>query len=188
MRGRLEVVAGGMYSGKSEELLRRVRRSRIAQKEVLLFKHSIDDRYSSTHVVSHDNTSAKARMLREYAELGQIGASVDVLAIDEVQFFTEEIVSYLSALADSGKVVIAAGLDTDYTGEPFPTMARLMAVADRVTKLHAVCVVCGDEASRTYIKEKPASGSKVVVGGKELYEARCRHCFAQPIDKRASTE
>jgi thymidine kinase len=183
--GWIEVICGSMFSGKSEELIRRVKRAQFAKQEIAVFKPKLDDRYSKEEVVSHNGTSVIAHPIEKAKEIfDYITASVDVIAIDEAQFFTEEIVEVVQKLANSGHRVLLAGLDQDFRGEPFGPMPNLMAVAELVTKLQAVCTVCGSPASRTQrlINGHPAGyGDPVIlVGASEAYEARCRHHHEVP--------
>ncbi|MDO3662280.1 thymidine kinase [Bacillus sp. C28GYM-DRY-1] len=178
--GWLELICGSMFSGKSEELIRRVKRATYAKQEVRVFKPVIDNRYSEDAVVSHNGTSMTSFSISSAADIwDHISESTDVIAVDEVQFFDEEIVEVLSSLADKGYRVIAAGLDMDFRGEPFGVVPSIMAIAESVTKLQAVCSVCGSPASRTQrlIDGKPASYDDpvILVGASESYEARCRH-------------
>lgn len=186
--GWLELICGSMFSGKSEELIRRVKRATYAKQEVKVFKPAIDNRYSEEAVVSHNGTSMTSHVISSSAEIwDHISESTDVIAVDEVQFFGESIIGDLSSLADKGYRVIAAGLDMDFRGEPFGVVPNLMAVAESVTKLQAVCSVCGSPASRTQrlIDGKPASYDDpvILVGASESYEARCRHHHEVPDRK-----
>lgn len=175
--GSIEVVCGPMFSGKSEELIRRVRRSQIAKLKVQIFKHGIDDRYHATRVVSHSAQSVDAIPVKEPIEILQkLLDSTRVVAIDEVQFFDNTIIDVVNKLARRGIRVICAGLDQDYKGKPFGPMAELLAIADNVDKIHAVCTVCGGPASKTY-RKNPKNGDTVLVGETDLYEARCRGHF-----------
>ncbi|WP_338443383.1 thymidine kinase [Bacillus spizizenii] len=183
--GWLELICGSMFSGKSEELIRRVKRATYAKQEVRVFKPVIDNRYSEDAVVSHNGTSMTSYAISSAADIwDHISESTDVIAVDEVQFFDEEIVAVLSSLADKGYRVIAAGLDMDFRGEPFGVVPSIMAIAESVTKLQAVCSVCGSPASRTQrlIDGKPASYDDpvILVGASESYEARCRHHHEVP--------
>ncbi|QOJ81490.1 thymidine kinase [Bacillus subtilis] len=183
--GWLELICGSMFSGKSEELIRRVKRATYAKQEVRVFKPVIDNRYSEVAVVSHNGTSMTSYAISSAADIwDHISESTDVIAVDEVQFFDQEIVEVLSSLADKGYRVIAAGLDMDFRGEPFGVVPNIMAIAESVTKLQAVCSVCGSPASRTQrlIDGKPASYDDpvILVGAAESYEARCRHHHEVP--------
>lgn len=186
--GWVEVICGSMFSGKSEELIRRVRRSQFAKQKIVVFKPKIDNRYSKEAVVSHNGTSFIAIPISHSNDIFQyIDAEVDVIAIDEVQFFDKEIVNVIQKLAYSGYRVITAGLDQDFRGEPFGQMPALLAIAEQVTKLQAVCSVCGSPASRTQrlINGNPASYHDpiILVGASEAYEPRCRHHHEVPREK-----
>lgn len=183
--GWVEVICGSMFSGKTEELLRRLRRATIARKEVQLFKPAVDDRYGVTTVASHNGLKWEGTVVDDAAsilDLVEEGASV--VAIDEVQFFDEDVVEVCNELARRGYRVIAAGLDTDFRGEPFGPIPKLMAEAESVRKLHAICMACGGEASRTQrlIDGRPAfyEDPIVLIGASESYEARCRACHQVP--------
>ena len=183
--GWVEVICGSMFSGKSEELIRRVRRTQFAKQKILVFKPKIDNRYSEEEVVSHNGTSVMAKPIASSTDIFQyLSPDIDVIAIDEVQFFDNEVVNVIQHLADSGHRVIAAGLDQDFRGEPFGQMPALMAIAESVTKLQAVCAVCGSPASRTQrlINGSPASYDDpiILVGASEAYEPRCRHHHEVP--------
>nr|WGD93370.1 thymidine kinase [Bacillus subtilis] len=183
--GWLELICGKMFSGKSEELIRRVKRATYAKQEVRVFKPVIDNRYSEGAVVSHNGTSMTSYAISSVADIwDHISESTDVIAVDEVQFFDQEIVEVLSSLADKGYRVIATGLDMDFRGEPFGVVPNIMAIAESVTKPQAVCSVCGSPASRTQrlIDGKPASYDDpvILVGASESYEARCRHHHEVP--------
>ncbi len=179
--GRLELISGSMFSGKTEELIRRLRRAVIAKQKVQVFKPSIDGRYHAERVTSHNGIDFEAYPVPSSREIeSALDPDTTVVAIDEVQFFDEGVVDVCDALAESGRRVICAGLDMDFRGVPFGPMPQLMARAEEVRKLHAICVVCGDEASRTQrlIDRKPAGYDDpvVLVGASEVYEARCRRC------------
>ncbi|MFN2187664.1 MAG: thymidine kinase [Candidatus Promineifilaceae bacterium] len=180
-RGSVELVCGSMFSGKTEELIRRLRRAVIAKQTVQVFKPLIDTRYHERRVTSHNGINFEARPVASAVEiLDHISPDTNVVAIDEVQFFDPSIVEVCDLLADGGKRVICAGLDTDFRGVPFGPMPDLMARAEKVDKLHAICVVCGEDASRTQrlIDGRPAAFDDpiVLVGADEVYEARCRLC------------
>lgn len=177
--GSIEVVCGSMFSGKTEELIRRVKRAQIARKRVQVFKPLIDTRYSLEEVASHDGVRAQAVPVATSAEMTDlINPDAQVIAIDEIQFFDHDIIEVCEKLASDGKRVIVAGLDQDFRGEPFGPIPELMAKAEAVDKLHAICVVCGAAASRTQrlIDGRPASyhDPVILVGAQEAYEARCR--------------
>jgi len=181
MEGFIELICGSMFSGKSEELIRRVRRATYEKREVQVFKPMIDNRYSVDEVVSHNGNKVIAKPLaRSIDIIANVAEQTTVVAIDEVQFFDEKIIEVMEHLADNGKRVIAAGLDQDFRGEPFANVATLMALAENVTKLHAVCTCCGAPASRTQrlIDQKPADYDEpiILIGAEEAYEARCRSC------------
>jgi len=180
-RGSVELVCGSMFSGKTEELIRRLRRAVIARQTVQVYKPLIDTRYHEERVTSHNGINFEARPVASAAEiLNHIKPETNVVAVDEVQFFDPMIVQVCDQLADEGKRVICAGLDTDFRGEPFGPIPDLMARAESVDKLHAICVVCGEDASRTQrlIDGEPAAFDDpiVLVGADEVYEARCRFC------------
>ena len=181
--GWLEVITGPMYCGKSEELIRRLRRVKIAKQKVKVFKPVLDNRYSKKDVVSHSGNSIEAVPVDHPEEiLKRIDASVDVVGIDEAQFFHEDLIEICEDLADRGKRVILAGLDRDFRNQPFGPMPELMARAEYVDKLHAICIQCGEPASRTQrlIDGEPAAADDpvILVGAAEVYEARCRSCHA----------
>ncbi len=184
--GSVEVICGSMFSGKTEEMIRRVRRARIARQHVQVFKPAIDTRYAAVEQVkSHDGLGHDAMPAASAAEIfAAVEADTNVIGIDEVQFFDGDITRVVQQLADRGVRVIAAGLDMDFRGEPFGPMPQLMSEAERVDKLHAICVICGAEASRTQrlIDGRPANYDDpiILVGGSESYEARCRHCHQIP--------
>lgn len=186
--GWVEVICGSMFSGKSEELIRRIRRVQFAKQKIVVFKPMIDNRYSEEAVVSHDGTSTIAIPIQQSEEIWQhISDEIDVIAIDETQFFDEGIVEVVKELANHGYRVIVAGLDQDFRGIPFGPMPALLCMAEQVTKLHAVCAVCGSEASRTQrlINGQPAGADDpiILVGASEAYEPRCRHHHEVPSGK-----
>lgn len=174
--GWLEVITGSMFSGKSEELIRRLRRAQIARQKVQIFKPVIDDRYSTNHIVSHAERRIESQIVRHAREIPDLlDPDVEVIGIDEGQFFDHALIEVANRLAGAGKRVIIAGLDMDYLGKPFEPMPQLMAIAEDVTKTHAICVRCGHAAA--YTQRLIASQERVVVGAAGSYEARCRHCF-----------
>lgn len=184
-RGRIEVICGSMFSGKSEELIRRVRRAQIARQRVQVFKPALDDRYGVQQVASHDGARVEAVPIARSAQiLDHLQDGVTVVAIDEVQFLDDALSQVTQALADRGIRVIAAGLDMDFRGEPFGPMPRLLAVAELVDKLQAICMVCGAPANRTQrlVNGQPAhyTDPVILVGAREVYEARCREHHAVP--------
>ena len=184
--GWIEVISGVMFSGKSEEMIRRVRRAIIGKKKVQVFKSHLDDRYSGVYsIASHDGRTVEAVPVDSSLQIAQqLDGHADMIAIDEAQFLDSGVVELSTSLAQRGIRVILAGTDTDFRGEPFGAMPQLMAVADVVDKLHAICVVCGGPASRNQrlIEGRPARWDSpvIMVGGRESYEARCRHCHQVP--------
>ena len=177
--GSIEVICGSMFSGKTEELLRRVKRSQIARQKVQVFKPAIDNRYSTDHVQSHNSNRVQSRPVDKARDILKfVEDNTRVVGIDEAQFFDDSIVEVAQKLAYRGMRVIVAGLDMDFRGQPFGPMPKLLAVAEDVTKLSAVCVVCGNAASRTQRIAAPtgSEAERVLVGAKEFYEARCRFC------------
>jgi thymidine kinase len=173
--GSIEVIVGSMYSGKTEELIRRLRRAQIARQRVEIFKPAIDDRYAVDQLVSHSEARIPSRSIRDAKEILRYAHEAQVIGIDEGQFLGPDLVRVCEQLANQGKRVLVAGLDQDYQGRPFEPMPELLAVAEYITKTLAICVVCGAPANRTYRKKKRAG--RVVVGGADLYEARCRRCY-----------
>lgn len=166
-----------MFSGKTEELIRRLKRARIANLRVEIFKPSLDVRYSSDHLVSHDDNMIRSTAVHHSNEILILSDDVQVVGIDEAQFFDEGIMNVCQMLALKGVRVIVAGLDMDYSGKPFGQMPNLLAIADYITKLHAICMVCGQIANYSF--RKSASAEQVILGEKDLYEPRCRICFQQ---------
>jgi len=183
--GWIEVIVGPMYSGKSEELIRRLRRALIARQKVEIFKPSIDVRYGADHIVSHSESRIPSRLVATATEIESLAAEAQVVGIDEGQFLGPDLPAVVDRLAEAGKRVIVAGLDQDYRGQPFEPMPHLLAIAEYITKTLAICVVCGAPASRTQ-RTRPESG-RVVVGGAGLYEARCRRCHTVPDETPAAT-
>ncbi len=179
--GWIEVIAGGMFSGKSEELIRRLRRARIARQSVQTFKPAIDRRYDDAEIVSHDENRIDSTPVGDVAELRRaLDPETQVVGIDEAQFLGAELVPLCVELAREGKRVIVAGLDMDFRGAPFDPVPQLMAVAEEVTKAHAVCVGCGAPASHS--QRIVAATGRVLVGAAEAYEPRCRDCFEPPSE------
>jgi thymidine kinase len=173
--GWIEVITGSMFSGKSEELIRRLRRAQIARQRVQIFKPALDDRYSDIAIVSHSEMKIPSESVSTAAELrARVLPDTDVVGIDEGQFFDAALPAVCAELADAGKRVIVAGLDTDYRAKPFEPMPQLLATAEYITKTLAICMVCGGPANRT--QRLVASNDRVLVGATGTYEARCRHC------------
>lgn len=179
-RGWIEVICGSMFSGKTEELIRRLKRAKIANLKVEIFKPSIDIRYDEVNIVSHDENKILSTPVDHSSSILMYAQDVDVVGVDEAQFFDDQIGPVCEQLALNGMRVIVAGLDMDYKGRPFGQMPNLLAIADYITKLHAICVVCGNIANVSY--RKVANEGQVLLGEKDLYEPRCRVC-AQLGDK-----
>jgi thymidine kinase len=173
--GWIEVIVGSMYSGKTEELIRRLRRAQIARQRVEIFKPEIDNRYARDAIVSHSELRIPSRSVRTAQDVLRYAHEAQVIGIDEGQFLGPELVRVCQRLARRGKRVIVAGLDQDYAGRPFEPMPQLLAIAEYITKTLAICVVCGSPANRTYRKVRRVG--RVVVGGSDVYEARCRRCY-----------
>ena len=173
-RGWIEVICGSMFSGKTEELIRRLKRVKIANLSVEIFKPAIDTRYDDKKIVSHDTNFIHSTPVENAQRILLLANDVDVVGIDEAQFFDVEIANVCEQLALKGMRVIVAGLDMDYTGKPFGQMPNLLAVADYITKLHAICMKCGNIANVSY--RKTAAAGQVLLGEKDIYEPRCRHC------------
>ncbi len=178
--GWIEVICGCMFSGKTEELIRRLRRAEIARQNVAIFKPRIDKRYSDDHIVSHSDDRLKSIVVDSALEISSLSGEARVIGVDEAQFFKMELVGVCESLASAGKRVIVAGLDQDFRGKPFEPIPQLLAVAEYITKTLAICMVCGNPADRT--QRKTQSGERIVVGAKDIYEARCRKCFVPPKD------
>lgn len=178
--GWIEVIAGCMFSGKTEELIRRLRRAKIAKQRVLVFKPKIDTRYSESEIVSHSEQSLPSILVSSPEEILELSKDAQVIGIDEVQFFPSEIIDVCNTLANQGKRVIVAGLDQDYKGMPFEPVPQLLAVAEYITKTLAICVECGNPADKT--QRKISSKERVIVGASEVYEARCRKCHFIPVE------
>jgi thymidine kinase len=185
--GWIEAISGPMFSGKSEELMRRLRRSMIARKRVQVFKPLIDDRYSADEIVSHNDRRMKSQAVESAAGiLPHLDSRTEVVGIDEANFFGMDLVPVATHLADSGKQVIIAGLDTDYMGRPFPPMPELLSLAESITKILAICMRCGNPAKHT--QRLVESTDLIVVGAKGMYEARCRRCFEPGAPKQTFLE
>jgi len=177
--GWIEVVTGSMFSGKSEELIRRLKRAEIAKQRIQVFKPCLDDRYSDTHIVSHSDMKYQSEIVKKASEIMErVLPRTEVVGIDEAQFFDPGIVDVCNRLADMGKRVIVAGLDRDYRGVPFDPMPQIMAIAEDITKTAAICMQCGNPAY--YTQRLIASQERIVVGAADAYEARCRRCFEPP--------
>lgn len=185
--GWIEVICGSMFSGKTEELIRRLKRAKIAKLKVGVFKPAFDKRYHAEDIVSHNENSIGAVPVETASILLVAASAYDVIGIDECQFFDAGIVEVLNKLADQGKRIIVSGLDTDYQAKPFGAMPAIMAIAEYVTKLQAICVVCGAAASRTY--RKSMDTEQALLGEADLYEARCRSCYELgELEKRKLSE
>jgi len=176
--GWIEVITGCMFSGKTEELIRRLRRAQIAKQKVKIFKPRIDARYSENSIVSHNEQSLPSILIDDIIEVLKHSDDAQVIGIDEAQFFNESIIHICNSLASKGKRVIVAGLDQDYTGKPFEPMPQLLAIAEYITKQHAICVICGNPADKT--QRKTTESERVIVGAANIYEARCRKCHYIP--------
>jgi thymidine kinase len=179
--GWIEVIAGCMFSGKTEELIRRLRRAEIAKQNVIVFKPRIDTRFSAKAIVSHSDQSLPSLLIDNPNDIFELASKAHVIGIDEAQFFPMEIVEVCNTLAYNGKRVIVAGLDQDYRGVPFEPMPQMLAAAEYITKTLAICVVCGNPADKT--QRKTLSSERVVVGASDIYEARCRKCHYIPKEK-----
>ena len=178
--GWIEVITGCMFSGKTEELIRRLRRAQIAKQKVKIFKPEIDVRYSENSIVSHNEQSLPSEIINDINEVLDLYENAQVVGIDEAQFFSGDIINVCNTLANRGIRVIVAGLDQDYRGIPFEPVPKLLAIAEYITKSLAVCVVCGNPADKTQRKTK--SAERVIVGAADIYEARCRKCHYIPVE------
>jgi len=176
--GWIEVITGCMFSGKTEELIRRLKRAKIAKQTVLVIKPKIDNRFSATEIVSHSEQSLESVVVEKANDILALAENHQVIGIDEAQFFSQDLLAVCNTLADSGKRVIVAGLDQDYKGLPFDPMPQLLAMAEYITKTLAICVNCGNPADRT--QRKTMTQERVVVGAGDIYEARCRKCHYIP--------
>lgn len=179
--GWVEVVCGCMFSGKTEELLRRLKRAKIANQKIEIFKPHIDTRYHETQIVSHDRNEIHSTPVDYSAKILLMTAGMDVVGIDEAQFFDSELPNVCDVLTQRGIRVIVAGLDMDYLGKPFGPMPQLLAIAEYITKVHAICVVCGNLASYSY--RKTEHDSTILLGETDIYEPRCRNCFNEGMKK-----
>jgi thymidine kinase len=179
--GWIEVITGCMFSGKTEELIRRLRRAKIAKQKVVIFKPNIDTRYSTNSIVSHSDQSLPSILIKDVKEILDLVEDAQVIGIDEAQFFSADLINVCNKLADDGKRVLVAGLDMDYRGIPFEPMPQILSVAEYITKSLAICVECGNPADRT--QRKTLSSERVVVGASDVYEARCRKCHYIPKEE-----
>ncbi len=184
--GWIEVICGSMFSGKTEELIRRLKRAQFAKQRVEIFKPAIDRRFSRQEIVSHDENAIPSVPVDTAAQILLLVGNADVVAIDEAQFFGLDLVDVCQLLANDGKRVIVAGLDQDYLGQPFEPIPQLMAVAEHVTKLHAICMVCGAPANHS--QRLAANDQRVLIGAKDIYEPRCRRCFEPSSDAASAPD
>jgi thymidine kinase len=176
--GWIEVITGCMFSGKTEEMIRRLRRAQIAKQHVKIFKPKIDTRFAEDSIVSHSEQSLPSIQIKDINDIIELSDDAQVIGIDEAQFFSEDIINVCTKLADKGKRVIVAGLDQDYRGIPFEPIPHLLAIAEYITKSLAICVECGNPADKT--QRKTTSSERVIVGASDIYEARCRKCHYIP--------
>ncbi|MBK5284657.1 MAG: thymidine kinase [Bacteroidia bacterium] len=181
-RGWIEVICGSMFSGKTEELIRRLKRARIAQQKVEIFKPALDRRYHEQDIVSHDAQSVKSTPVESSSQILLLVGEVDVVAIDEAQFFDDELSNVCEALANRGIRVIVAGLDMDYLGKPFGPLPSLLSVAEYVTKVHAICIRCGELAHYSF--RTTDNAARILLGEQESYLPLCRSCFMEKMDKK----
>lgn len=181
-RGSIEIITGSMFSGKTEELIRRLRRAQFAGLKVEIFKPSLDNRYSELRVVSHDEKSIVSTPVANAASIQLLAGDVDVVGIDEAQFFDDSVIDVCNSLADNGVRVIVAGLDMDFMGKPFGPIPKLLSVAEYITKVHAICMRCGNLAQHSF--RKSAEEQVVLLGEKDKYEPLCRTCFNKALNKK----
>ena len=174
--GWIEVICGSMFSGKTEELIRRIKRAEIANQSIKVFKPAIDTRYDAEDVVSHDDNVISSTPVSKPKFILDLVENISVVGLDEAQFFDDSIINVVLKIVEDGKRVIIAGLDMDFTGKPFGPMPHFLAIAEYITKVHAICQHCGNLATHSYRKEQ--GGGQVVLGEKDLYEARCRYCYS----------
>lgn len=184
--GWIEVICGSMFSGKSEELIRRLRRASIARQKVAVFKPKIDVRFSEDHIVSHSELKLASRVVQTAWDILEQSLEAQVVGVDEAQFFGKDLLAVCQKLANMGKRVIVAGLDQDFRGEPFEPIPQLLAVAEYITKTHAICMVCGNPAN--YTQRTIQSTERVVVGASDIYEARCRNCYEPPEEDKTEVK
>ena len=180
-KGSIEVITGSMFSGKTEELIRRLRRAQLAGLRVEIFKPSLDSRYSGNRIVSHDDRSIVSTPVDNPSAILLLASDVDVVGIDEAQFFDNSIIDVCNKLADDGMRILVAGLDMDFSGKPFGPIPALMAIAEYITKVHAICMSCGNLAQYSFRKSEEAK--VVLLGEKELYEPLCRNCYNKALKK-----
>jgi thymidine kinase len=180
--GWIEVICGSMFSGKTEELIRRMRRAQIARQKIEIVKPAVDNRFSSDEIVSHDAQKLPSKMVKSAKDIIPLALEAQVVGIDEAQFYGKSLVKVCTTLANMGKRVIVAGLDMDYRGEPFDPIPELLAIAEDITKTHAICVICGNPANYTYRTSEQKD--RVIIGATDIYEARCRNCFEPPAKQR----
>ncbi len=176
--GWIEVICGSMFSGKTEELIRRLKRSEIARQKVKIFKPKIDKRYSNTDIVSHSEQKISSQVVDRATEIIPLALEAHVVGVDEAQFFKADLVDVCNTMANMGKRVIVAGLDMDYKADPFGPIPKLLSIAEYITKTHAICVVCGNPANYTY--RTTEDKGQVLLGASDKYEARCRNCYIAP--------
>ncbi|MCX7697644.1 MAG: thymidine kinase [Bacteroidales bacterium] len=180
-KGWIEVICGSMFSGKTEELIRRLKRAKIARQTVAIFKPAIDTRYDETNIVSHDEQSIPSTPVESAGNIMILGDGYDVVGIDEAQFFDDYLIEVCNYLANRGSRVIVAGLDMDYLGKPFGPMPYLLAIAEYVTKLHAICVGCGNTAHYSY--RLVSNDKTILLGEKDIYQPLCRDCYVESMKK-----
>ena len=181
-KGWIEVICGSMFSGKTEELIRRIRRAQIAKQKVEIFKPALDKRYHAQDIVSHDAHTIQSTPVEASSQILLLAGAVDVIGIDEAQFFDDELSNVCEALANRGIRIIVAGLDMDYLGKPFGPLPQLLSVAEYVTKVHAICIRCGDLAHYSF--RTTENSSRIMLGEKESYLPLCRSCFLEEMEKR----
>ncbi len=184
--GWIEVICGSMFSGKTEELIRRLKRAEIARQKVKIFKPKIDKRYSDTDIVSHNEQKISSQVVDSANEIIPLALEAHVVGVDEAQFFKADLVDICNTMANMGKRVIVAGLDMDYKADPFGPIPKLLSIAEYITKTHAICVVCGNPANYTY--RTTDDKGQVLLGASDKYEARCRNCYVAPVKKNTSQE
>ena len=174
-KGSIEVICGSMFSGKTEELLKRLRKAKLTKMKIAVFKPKVDSRYDSKDVVSHDKNTISSTPIEKAEDILQYVSDVQIIAIDETQFFDDNLINVCNMLANTGKRIIIAGLDMDFLGQPFGVMPQLLAIAEKIKKVHAVCVECGKEASYSF--RKTTEKDLIKIGEKNEYKALCRNCF-----------